>query len=51
MAQFSMEIMRLTGSVPRGNQHEATSIVAIQKESVTAWAKLFELPVVMAFNT
>ena len=23
MAQFSMEIMRLTGSVPRGNQHRA----------------------------
>ena len=23
MAQFSMEIMRLTGSVPRGNQHIA----------------------------
>ncbi|MCO5154007.1 conjugal transfer protein TraB [Shinella sp. HY16] len=30
---------------------EGTSIVAIQKASVTAWAKLFELPVVMAFNT
>ena len=28
-----------------------TSIVAIQKASVTAWAKLFDLPVVMAFNT
>lgn len=29
---------------------EGTSIVAIQKASVTAWAKLFDLPVVMAFN-
>ncbi|MCD2184747.1 conjugal transfer protein TraB [Rhizobium sp. GN54] len=28
-----------------------TSIIAIQKASVTAWAKLFDLPVVMAFNT
>lgn len=27
-----------------------TSIIAIQKASVTAWAKLFGLPVVMAFN-
>lgn len=27
-----------------------TSIVAIQKASVTAWAKLFDLPVVIAFN-
>ena len=30
---------------------EGTSIIAIQKASVTAWAKLFDLPVVMAFNT
>ncbi len=30
---------------------EDTSIVAIQKASVTAWAKLFDLPVVVAFNT
>ncbi|SMF25575.1 Carbon-nitrogen hydrolase [Xaviernesmea oryzae] len=28
-----------------------TSIVPIQKASVAAWAKLFDLPVVMAFNT
>lgn len=27
-----------------------TSIIAIQRTSVTAWAKLFGLPVVMAFN-
>jgi len=30
---------------------EGTSIVAIQKANVTAWAKLFDLPVVMSFNT
>jgi hypothetical protein len=30
---------------------EGTSIVGIQKASVAAWAKLFDLPVVMAFNT
>lgn len=30
---------------------EGTSIVAIQRASVIAWAKLFDLPVVMAFNT
>lgn len=30
---------------------EGTSIIAIQKASVTAWARLFGLPVVMAINT
>ncbi|OOO33559.1 UNVERIFIED_ORG: conjugal transfer protein TraB [Rhizobium sophorae] len=30
---------------------KGTSIVDIQKASTTAWAKLFDLPVVMAFNT
>ncbi|AMD56836.1 conjugal transfer protein TraB [Agrobacterium tumefaciens] len=30
---------------------ENTSIIAIQKASVAAWARLFGLPVVMAFNT
>nr|WP_262519131.1 conjugal transfer protein TraB [Agrobacterium fabrum] len=30
---------------------DGTSIVAIQKASVTAWARLFALPVIMAFNT
>lgn len=30
---------------------EGTSIVAIQKASLSAWSKLFDLPVVMAFNT
>ena len=28
-----------------------TSIVGIQQASTIAWAKLFDLPVVMAFNT
>ncbi|UWU26222.1 conjugal transfer protein TraB (plasmid) [Rhizobium sp. CB3060] len=30
---------------------KGTSIVSIQKASTVAWAKLFDLPVVMAFNT
>lgn len=30
---------------------KGTSIVAIQQASTVAWAKLFDLPVVMAFNT
>lgn len=30
---------------------DGTSIVAIQQASVSAWARLFGLPVVMAFNT
>ncbi len=30
---------------------EGTAIVSIQKASVTAWARLFHIPVVMAFNT
>ncbi|WP_421358954.1 MULTISPECIES: conjugal transfer protein TraB [Agrobacterium] len=30
---------------------EGTSIIAVQRASATAWAKLFDLPVVMAFNT
>ncbi|MCJ2877428.1 conjugal transfer protein TraB [Rhizobium pusense] len=30
---------------------EGTPIVAIQKANVAAWVKLFDLPVVMAFNT
>lgn len=30
---------------------DGTSIVAIQKASVTAWARLFGLPIDMAFNT
>lgn len=29
---------------------DGTSIVALQKANVTAWAKLFDLPVVIAFN-
>lgn len=30
---------------------ENTSIIAIQKASSVAWARLFGLPIVMAFNT
>ncbi|NTJ66517.1 conjugal transfer protein TraB [Agrobacterium rhizogenes] len=38
-------------AVGNGWWTESTSIVAIQKASVSAWARLFDLPVVMAFNT
>ncbi len=38
-------------AVGNGWWTDNTSIVAIQKASVTAWARLFSLPVVMAFNT
>jgi len=38
-------------AVGNGWWTENTSIVAIQKASVAAWARLFGLPVVMAFNT
>nr|WP_172691427.1 conjugal transfer protein TraB [Agrobacterium genomosp. 6]ASK40948.1 conjugal transfer protein TraB [Agrobacterium genomosp. 6] len=38
-------------AVGNGWWTENTSIVAIQKASVSAWARLFGLPVVMAFNT
>lgn len=38
-------------AVGNGWWTEDTSIVAIQKASVSAWASLFSLPVVMAFNT
>lgn len=38
-------------AVGNGWWTENTSIVAIQKASVSAWASLFSLPVVMAFNT
>lgn len=37
-------------AVGNGWWAENTSIVAIQKASVAAWARLFGLPVVMAFN-
>lgn len=43
----SPDIIVATGN---GWWTESTSIVAIQRASVTAWAKLFGLPVVMAFN-
>ncbi|NKM57757.1 conjugal transfer protein TraB [Rhizobium anhuiense] len=38
-------------AVGNGWWTEDTSIVAIQKASVSAWSSLFGLPVVMAFNT
>jgi hypothetical protein len=38
-------------AVGNGWWTENTSIVAIQKASVAAWARLFGLPVVLAFNT
>ncbi|WP_080570377.1 conjugal transfer protein TraB [Agrobacterium tumefaciens] len=38
-------------AVGNGWWTENTSIVTIQKASVAAWARLFGLPVVMAFNT
>ncbi len=38
-------------AVSNGWWTQGTSIVAIQRASVTGWAKLFGLPVVMAFNT
>ncbi|MGO7042131.1 conjugal transfer protein TraB [Rhizobium acaciae] len=38
-------------AVGNGWWTENTSIVAIQKASVSAWSRLFGLPVVMAFNT
>lgn len=44
----SPDMMVATGN---GWWTEGTSIVAIQKASVTAWARLFDLPIVIAFNT
>ncbi|NKL94409.1 conjugal transfer protein TraB [Rhizobium leguminosarum] len=38
-------------AVGNGWWTENTSIVAIQKATATAWARLFDLPIVMAFNT
>ncbi len=38
-------------AVGNGWWTENTAVVAIQKASVSAWARLFGLPVVMAFNT
>lgn len=45
---YSPEVIVAVGN---GWWTENTSIVAIQKASVSAWARLFGLPVVMAFNT
>ncbi|TCA32849.1 conjugal transfer protein TraB [Rhizobium leguminosarum bv. viciae] len=38
-------------AVGNGWWTENTAIVAIQKASAIAWARLFDLPIVMAFNT
>ncbi|WP_434730567.1 conjugal transfer protein TraB [Rhizobium binae] len=38
-------------AIANGWWTEDTSIVAIQKASSVAWARLFDLPIVMAFNT
>lgn len=38
-------------AVGNGWWTEDTSIVAIQKASASAWARLFDLPIILAFNT
>lgn len=45
---YSPEVIVAVGN---GWWTENTSIVAIQKASAIAWARLFDLPIVMAFNT
>jgi hypothetical protein len=45
---YSPELIVAVGN---GWWTENTSIIGIQKAGVTAWARLFNLPVVMAFNT
>lgn len=47
-ALHSPEVMVATGN---GWWTEGTNIVAIQQASATAWARLFGLPLVIAFNT
>lgn len=47
-ALHSPEVMVATGN---GWWTEGTNIVAIQRASATAWARLFGLPLVIAFNT
>ncbi|MBX5166826.1 MULTISPECIES: conjugal transfer protein TraB [unclassified Rhizobium] len=49
--QSMLHSPRAIVAVGNGWWTENTSIVAIQEASVAAWAKLFDLPVVMAFNT
>ncbi|CDZ43344.1 Conjugal transfer protein TraB, partial CDS, partial [Neorhizobium galegae bv. officinalis] len=49
--QSMLHAPQVTVAVGNGWWTENTSIVAIQKASVSAWARLFGLPVVMAFNT
>ncbi|WP_280952048.1 conjugal transfer protein TraB [Sinorhizobium sp. BJ1] len=45
---YSPAVVVATGN---GWWTKGTAIVSIQKASVIAWAKLFDIPVVMAFNT
>lgn len=49
--QTMLHAPELIVAVGNGWWTKNTSIVAIQKASVSAWASLFGLPVVMAFNT
>ncbi|TPP05039.1 conjugal transfer protein TraB [Rhizobium glycinendophyticum] len=49
--QSMLHAPQVVVAVGNGWWTEDTSIVAIQKASVTAWASLFSLPIVMAFNT
>ncbi len=46
-ALYSPDIIVATGN---GWWTDGTSIVAIQKSATIAWARLFELPLIMAFN-
>jgi hypothetical protein len=45
---YSPEVIVAVGN---GWWTENTSIVAIERASVSAWARLFGLPIVMTFNT
>ncbi len=49
--QSTLHAPEVIVAVGNGWWTENTSIVAIQKASISAWASLFSLPVVIAFNT
>ena len=49
--QSTLHSPQVVIAVSNGWWTENTSIVAIQKASSAAWARLFDLPIVMAFNT
>ncbi|WP_082928166.1 conjugal transfer protein TraB [Rhizobium bangladeshense] len=49
--QSMLQAPEVIVAVGNGWWTENTPIVAVQRASVTAWTRLFELPVVMAFNT